>query len=258
MTCKEALKKCPQLIVVDKLKQLGRDKYKQASDQLFDAVKSFCDKSMTIEKTSMDDFYIDLTDKCEQYIKDKFTFDRVFLQNLDIVVEGRARQYKFGQNSKLIRSYWSEAAVYVADLCDHIANKTGFICSAGISVNKALARIGSRLNKPKRITIIESNGGMARILDRIPIQWISGLGGRTGELVKSRLKVSTLGDLRRFRRRHLITAFDRSFFEGQSLGAFLFDICRGIDDKPVLHKPDFSSLSVSFRSRLGMTSKCVK
>lgn len=252
MTSEEALKECPQLVVINRMKNPGRDVYRKASEQLFEAVKSFCDKSMAIEKTSSDDFYVDLTDKCKQYRKDKFGFDLNFLKSLGVKVEGGEGRYPFESSGRLMRSHWSEAAVYVTDLCDHIFNKTGLRCSAGISVNKTLAKIACKANKPNAITLIESKAGIARLFSRIPIETVDGLGGKAGHYVKTRLKVETLKDLRRFRRQYLNTIFHRPF-NGQSLGAFLFEICRGIDRNPVVHKPDFSSLSVSFSSAFGMT-----
>ena len=198
---------------------------------MFDKIRKYR-RNIIIEKTSIDDFFIDLTDICEEYekLRESQRYDQTFLRKLDVVVEGSLRQFRFGDNQSFLNSKWAEAAVVVTDICDQIRDQTGLICSAGISVNKLLAEIVCKYDKPNTISMIVSKPAIARLFREWPFRACHGFGGKFGQEVEDSLKISTLMDLRGFRRKFL----KRNF--GETKGAFLWNVCRGIDLDYVEHK----------------------
>lgn len=117
---------------------------------------------------------------------------------------------------------------------DAILQKTKLTSSAGIGPNKLIAKIASGLNKP--------NGQLEVALDRVPefmdplpVREIWGIGEKT-ERKLEQLGVKTCGELQRFSRPDLVNYFGK-------FGSELYDLCRGIDDRPV--EPDRPRKSLS-------------
>ncbi len=105
-----------------------------------------------------------------------------------------------------------------------IFTTTGLTASAGVSCNKFLAKIASDLNKPNGITIILPSEVLS-FLTTLPIGKFYGVGKAT-ESKMARLGVKTGGDLRRFSMEELTFHFGK-------FGEYFFNICRGIDSRPV-------------------------
>jgi DNA polymerase-4 len=107
--------------------------------------------------------------------------------------------------------------------CD-IKQKTGLTASAGISVNKFLAKIASDINKPDGIFLIKPEEA-EKFIENLPIEKFYGIGKVTA------LKMHNLGihkgyDLKRWDLVSLVRNFGKA-------GVFFFDIARGIDERPV-------------------------
>jgi DNA polymerase-4 len=105
-----------------------------------------------------------------------------------------------------------------------IFTTTGLTASAGVSCNKFLAKIASDMHKPNGITIILPSEVLS-FLTALPIRKFYGV-GRATESKMARLGVKTGGDLRRFSQEELTFHFGKS-------GKYFFNICRGIDPRPV-------------------------
>lgn len=99
---------CPNLIVIDP----DFEYYKKISNQFFDLIKEF---SSIVEKASIDECYIDVTDVISSYSKP-----------LDLVYS----------------------------IKNKIFNDLGLECSIGIAPNKFLAKMASDMFKPNGITIL--------------------------------------------------------------------------------------------------------
>lgn len=117
---------------------------------------------------------------------------------------------------------------------DLILQKTKLTASAGIGPNKLIAKIASAMCKPNgllEVTAQEVSGFM----QNLPVREIWGIGEKTERRLHE-LGVKTCGDLQRFSRPDLIELFGK-------FGSELFDLCRGIDDRPV--EPDRPRKSLS-------------
>lgn len=115
-----------------------------------------------------------------------------------------------------------------------ILQKTKLTASTGIGPNKLIAKIASEMNKPNgqfEVTPEEVPGFM----HPLPVRKIWGIGEKTGRKLEG-LGVKTCGDLQRFTRPQLVDLFGK-------FGVELYDLCRGIDHRPV--EPDRPRKSLS-------------
>jgi DNA polymerase IV len=117
---------------------------------------------------------------------------------------------------------------------DLIFQKTKLTSSAGIGPNKLIAKIASGMCKPNgqlEVTAVEVPGFM----QDLSVRQIWGIGEKTERRLRE-LGVRTCGELQRFSRPELVDFFGK-------FGSELFDLCRGIDDRPV--EPDRPRKSLS-------------
>ena len=94
----------------------------------------------------------------------------------------------------------------------------------GVSYNKFLAKVASDINKPNGITTIVPEKAQ-QFIDSLAIRNFFGV-GRVTEKKMHQLGISTGSDLRRWDKEQLIFHFGK-------IGAFLYDIVRGIDNRLV-------------------------
>ena len=132
---------------------------------------------------------------------------------------------------------------------DLIFHKTKLTSSAGIGPNKLIAKIASAMRKPNgqlEVTAAE----VAGFMENLPVREIWGIGEKTERRLQD-LGVRTCGELQRFSRPGLVDLFGK-------FGSELFDLCRGIDDRPV--EPDRPRKSLSteetFPSDLETLEQC--
>jgi len=105
-----------------------------------------------------------------------------------------------------------------------IKDELQLTASAGVSVNKFVAKIASDLNKPDGLTFI----GPSRVesfVESLPVEKFFGVGKVTAQRMKS-LGIHTGADLKKLSEPELRRNFGKS-------GSFFYRIVRGIDDRPV-------------------------
>jgi len=128
-----------------------------------------------------------------------------------------------------------ESAIQIAkEIKQIITAETQLTASAGISVNKFLAKVASDYHKPDGLTAILPENTQ-RFLDNLPISAFHGIGKATAKKME-RLKIYKGIDLRNYNKVELGLQFGK-------MGAYFHDISRGIDDRPV--NPDRKRKSVS-------------
>ncbi|WP_448099585.1 DNA polymerase IV [Polluticoccus soli] len=116
-------------------------------------------------------------------------------------------------------------------ICDELR----LTASAGVSINKFLAKVASDMNKPNGITFI----GPSRIesfMESLPVEKFFGVGKVTAE------KMRTLGlfngaDLKTLTEPELVRYFGK-------IGHFYYNIVRGVDNRPVQPFRETKSVSV--------------
>jgi DNA polymerase IV len=105
-----------------------------------------------------------------------------------------------------------------------IHSETGLTASAGISINKFLAKTASGMNKPDGLTLILPDEAAA-FVESLAIERFYGIGPATTEKMHE-LNICTGLDLKQWTESDLLKQFGK-------VGSFYYQIARGIDERPV-------------------------
>ena len=134
----------------------------------------------------------------------------------------------------------NEAINLVKLIKQSIAYKFSLPATVGISCNKMLAKLASKLGKPDGLFVINDEN-KDNILITLPVDKISGVGEKTSNLLYEEFGVKTLGDLRRVSIMKLYSVF-------HSRALFLHNASFGRDISPFVpnyEKPQESSVGNS-------------
>jgi DNA polymerase-4 len=115
-----------------------------------------------------------------------------------------------------------------------IFRKTKLTSSAGIGPNKLIAKITSEMNKPNGQFEVKPEH-VPEFMKDLPVRKIWGIGQKSERKLEE-LGVKTCGELQRFSRAEVVDLFGK-------FGLDLYDLCRGIDYRPV--EPDRPRKSLS-------------
>ncbi|MEP2024030.1 MAG: DNA polymerase IV [Reichenbachiella sp.] len=116
------------------------------------------------------------------------------------------------------------ATLIAEEIREKIFKATNLTCSAGISINKFLAKTASDINKPNGLKLIKPDEALA-FIETLKVKDFFGVGKVTAEKMK-RMGIHNGLDLKHKSLGFLTKNFGKS-------GAYYFNICRGIDDRPV-------------------------
>ncbi len=105
-----------------------------------------------------------------------------------------------------------------------ILNETGLTASAGVSLNKFLAKIASGMNKPEGLTVILPTEAEA-FVEALAIESFYGIGPATASKMHE-LGIHSGADLKHWSEIDLVQQFGKT-------GHFYYQIARGIDERPV-------------------------
>lgn len=125
------------------------------------------------------------------------------------------------------------ATVIAKQIRNEIKCRTGLTASAGISVNKFLAKIASDINKPDGFFLIRPEEA-EKFIEELPVERFYGIGKVTAQKMH-KLGIHKGADLKRWDLVSLVRNFGKA-------GVFFYDIVRGTDDRPV--EPDQERKSV--------------
>ena len=120
------------------------------------------------------------------------------------------------------------------EIKEEILKKTALTCSAGISVNKFLAKIASDMNKPDGLTVIKPQE-IDAFVKKLPVEKFYGVGKATLKKMHE-MGVQTGVDLQKYSEIDLVKIFGK-------VGRYYYKVCRGLDDRVV--KPTRVRKSVS-------------
>jgi DNA polymerase-4 len=116
-----------------------------------------------------------------------------------------------------------------------IFEQTGLTCSVGVAPNKLLAKMASEFNKPNGISIVHEADLETKIWP-LACRKINGIGPKADEKLK-RLGIETIAQLATQEQQWLIDHF------GQKTGAWLYDVARGTDARPIVLESEPVSMS---------------
>ena len=116
------------------------------------------------------------------------------------------------------------AADIAREIRYRIKSETGLTASAGISINKFMAKVATEVNKPNGQKTIHPSK-VDDFIDELPIDRFFGVGRVTAKKMKE-LGIYKGRDLREFDREELVSHFGKS-------GSHYYKIIRSIQDSPV-------------------------
>jgi DNA polymerase-4 len=116
------------------------------------------------------------------------------------------------------------ATVIAGRIRNEIKCRTGLTASAGISVNKFLAKIASDVNKPDGLFLIKPEEA-EKFIEELPVERFFGIGKVTAQKMHQ-LGIHTGADLKKWDLVSLVRNFGKA-------GVFFYDIVRGVDERPV-------------------------
>jgi DNA polymerase-4 len=125
------------------------------------------------------------------------------------------------------------ATVIAKKIRAEINSGTGLTASAGVSVNKFLAKIASDINKPDGLFLIKPEDA-EKFIEALPVEKFYGIGKVTAEKMH-KLGIHNGSDLKKWDMVSLVRNFGKA-------GVFFYEIVRGIDERPV--EPDQERKSV--------------
>jgi DNA polymerase-4 len=125
------------------------------------------------------------------------------------------------------------ATVIARKIRQEIKELTGLTASAGISVNKFLAKIASDINKPNGMFVIKP-ADAEKFIEELPVEKFYGIGKVTAQKMH-KLGIHNGADLKKWDMVSLVRNFGKA-------GVFFYDIARGTDERPV--EPDQERKSV--------------
>ncbi|XP_053315367.1 DNA polymerase eta [Spea bombifrons] len=276
MYADDAKKLCADLQLARVRESRGKadlSKYREASVEVMEIMSRFA----VVERASIDEAYIDLTDSVRKRLRDMGAAAAVAEGLLPTTYvqgfpwprgppETHCPQLRKEELRRRGLEQWLESlpvgdphnpdiqltvgSVIVEEMRAAIERETGFQCSAGISTNKVLAKLACGLNKPNRQTIL-SGGSVAELFNQLPVGKIRHLGGKLGSSVREILGVEYMGQITKFSESHLQSHF------GDKTGSWLYFLCRGIEDEPVKPRqlPKSIGCSKNFPGRTALSTR---
>lgn len=127
------------------------------------------------------------------------------------------------------------ATLIAKTIKDRIQRTLNLTASAGVAPNKFLAKVASDWNKPDGLFVITPDD-VENFVKNLPVTKIFGVGKVTAKKFHS-MHIKTCGDLQNL----LIFELSEKFGK---MGQYFYDLCRGIDHRPVKTATVRKSLSV--------------
>jgi len=189
MASAQALKRCPDLLILP-----GRmEAYRDASRQILALLQDY---SRIIEPLSLDEAFLDVT----------------------------ASQCCQGSATRIAEQ-----------IRQRVREQVGITVSAGVAPNKFLAKIASDWRKPDGLFVIRPQEVDAFVRE-LPVERLFGVGPATAAKLHQ-LQLRTCAELRGLSREQLVLLLG-------SFGERLYQLCRGVDDRPLRTERQRKSLSV--------------
>ncbi|KAL1991817.1 hypothetical protein VTN49DRAFT_5125 [Thermomyces lanuginosus] len=135
---------------------------------------------------------------------------------------------------------WDDMAMLIGaevirSVREAIYAKLGYTCSAGISRNKMIAKLGSGRNKPNKQTIVR-NRAIQNFLSQFKFTQIRMLGGKLGDQVSSHFGTDQVTELLKVPLEQFKAKFD------DDTAIWLYGIIRGVDHSEVNTRTQIKSM----------------
>lgn len=176
--------------------------YEQVSSRVMKIIQQFGER---VEQVSIDEAYLEVTDRIEKMVEDGNENELVLIKELANSIKKT------------------------------ITEKENITCSIGVSDSKIIAKIATDVNKPNGLTIVQPS----KVLDflcPLEVSRIPGVGSVTQKILMDKFKVKTIAELRNVSIEDLKPSFGRN-------AVWLTNVANGVDESPVVERWSPVSLS---------------
>lgn len=234
---------CPDIALVPVPESRGKADLTQFRDAGADVIEILAEFCSFIERASVDEAYLDLTEKIDQTIQN-YNAEEVAMQifrDTHIIgvdnIDPKLQSKDVILNSDLFKQWLitlkknnnfrlAIGAVIASEMRQAVQLKLGFSCSAGIGPNKVLAKVVAGFYKPNQQSLIlEEN--IVGMFESTKIRKIRHLGGKVGALLEEKFKIEYMSELL------TISLQELQANVGTKAGEQVYWLCRGIDHEPV-------------------------
>lgn len=219
------------------------ERYRLASCRIFSVLLQALTENVgkgkfILERASIDEMYVDVTAHCYDFDTPVWSSDLLELtQKETVIVCGDSKHNTTATSATAISDDASHAALWRGSVVargmrKQVFDTLGFTLSAGVSINKLLAKLGASYGKPDGQAVIFPEF-IPDVMSATNIRSARNLGGKLGKRVCDLLidteESPTLGTVSRLLSLHDLC----KGLESQEAAQLVFNICRGIDFEPV-------------------------
>ncbi|MFP7364477.1 DNA polymerase IV [Corynebacterium callunae] len=151
------------------------------------------------------------------------------------IIERLSIDEGFMEPEALVGATPEEVKQWAEDLRAEIREVTGLPSSVGAGSGKQIAKIGSGEAKPDGVFVVPVEK-QHELLDPLPVGALWGVGPVTGAKL-AKMGVETIGDLA------ALSAKEVEISLGATIGLGLWNLARGIDDRPVVPRAEAKQIS---------------
>lgn len=291
VTSTEAMKVCPELILQhvatwkegdekwayhdEAFKHIAThkvslDPYRKESRRILKCIKeALPEKEQRVEKASIDEVFMDLGAQVHGVLMERYPDLRgpspyddpsEYLPRPPTTVLDWAADAVVGtgeEDGEDIDPDWDDVCMVIAseivrDVRKHIFEQLGYTCSAGVSRNKMLAKLGSAHKKPNAQTIVRHRA-VHHFLSEFKFTKIRMLGGKLGDEVVAMFGTDTVKEL-------LEQPLEQLKKLGDDTGSWLYSTIRGEDNSEVNPRTQIKSMlsAKSFRPAINSFEQGVR
>lgn len=127
------------------------------------------------------------------------------------------------------------ATLIAEEIRSRVAAETGITISAGVAPNKFIAKVASDWNKPDGLCVVRPDQ-VDSFVRSLPVKRIPGVGEKTAQRLQ-KMGIEHCEGLHSYTLAQLVEKFGR-------FGGRLYEVCRGIDERPVKTSRTRKSVSV--------------
>jgi DNA polymerase eta len=241
-------------------RKVSLDPYRLQSRKILAVIKEFLPADVQkVEKASIDEVFLDLSAQVHGIMLERYPelkgpppYDdpseplaRPSTTALDWAADALVDLDK--EQSEEDDPDWDDIAILIAseivrDVRQEIFDKLHFTCSAGISKNKMIAKLGSAHKKPNSQTVVR-NRAVQHFLSDFKFTKIRNLGGKLGDEIVAAFNTDTVAALLPIP----VEQFKKTLSD--DTGSWLYNIIRGEDNSEVNPRTQIKSMlsAKSFR-----------
>lgn len=220
--------------------------YRIASAKIFEMVHEFLETERSqmsddntkimLERASIDEFYLDVTDAVKKNETYWETRNELELLEDENILKSTTLIRPDGEDSALsIFVVFRRACWLAQQLRQHIRQTLSFTMSCGISVNKTLAKLSASYGKPNGQAMLLPEH-VEYLLERTQIKKCRNLGGKVGAAVQALLPLDARTTVASIAKYLSMPQLVDGLHGDESTARWVYEMARGVDSQPVLAK----------------------